>query len=61
MTTAEADAVRVALATTGSYVAVGRLTVSTIYDGERMPELFRLQDPGSGRTMPFRANSANNA
>jgi hypothetical protein len=53
MTVEEAEAVRLALESRRDYVAVGRLTVSTIYDGRRLPALYRLQDAGTGRTIAY--------
>ena len=35
------------------YTAVGRLNASTIYDGIRLPLLFRLQDPSGGQTIGY--------
>lgn len=53
MTESEARQVRLAIETTGDYVAVGRLLVSSVYDGHGLPRLFRLQDPGTGRTIAY--------
>ena len=49
----ETQAVRLALDTTVDYAAVGRLAVSTIYDGQRLPKLYRVQDPATGRTIAY--------
>ena len=49
----ETEAVRLALETTGQYAGVGRLVASTIYDGVRLPKLFRLQDPSTHRTVAY--------
>ena len=49
----QVDAVAAALERSGDYVAVGRLDASTIYDGKRLPKLFRLRDPGTGRTVGY--------
>lgn len=35
------------------YTAVGRLNASIIYDGVRLPLLFRLQDPTGGQTIGY--------
>ena len=48
-----AASARVALDDHADYTAVGRLTTSRIYDGDRLPRLLRLQDPGSGRTVAY--------
>jgi hypothetical protein len=53
LTTSEADAIRVAMNSGKDYVAIGRLTASVIYDGKNMPNLLRLQDPGTGRTVAY--------
>jgi len=53
LTTGEADAIRVAMNSGKDYVAIGRLTASVIYDGRNMPNLLRLQDPGTGRTVAY--------
>ncbi len=37
----------------GRYVAVGRLDASSVYNGKRLPRLFRLRDPESGRTVGY--------
>ncbi len=37
---------------THEYVSIGRLSASIIYDGRRLPKLFRLQD-NSGRTIAY--------
>lgn len=47
------DAARLAADAGGDYIAVGRLTSSTIYDGRRLPRLLRVQDPGTGRTVAY--------
>jgi hypothetical protein len=53
-TTAEETKVaRRAMAEGGPYAGVGRLVASTVYDGRRLPKLFRLQDPGTGRTVAY--------
>jgi hypothetical protein len=33
--------------------AVGRLNASSIYNGERLPLLYRLQDQGTGQTIAY--------
>jgi hypothetical protein len=35
------------------YDAVGQLMASTVYDGVRLPRLFRIVDPPSGRTIAY--------
>lgn len=35
------------------YIAVGRLNASTVYDGVRLPLLFRVQDPAGGQTIGY--------
>ena len=49
----ETDAARLSIQSSGQYVAVGRLAVSTVYDGSRLPRLLRVQDPGTGRTIAY--------
>ncbi len=49
----QVDAVAAALERSGDYVAVGRLDASTIYDGKRLPKLFRLRDLTTGRTVGY--------
>jgi hypothetical protein len=53
MTASEADAIHKALESSAQYVAVGRVAASTIYDGERLPKLLRLQDAATGRTIAY--------
>lgn len=35
------------------YIAIGRLEASTIYDGQKLPKLLRLQDVSTGRTIAY--------
>lgn len=49
----ETEAERRALASAGDYIAVGRLATSRIFDGRKMPKLYRLQDAGTGRTVAY--------
>ena len=35
------------------YTAIGVLNASAVYDGERLPELYRLTDPMTGATMAY--------
>ncbi len=51
--TERSQAARLALDDHADYTAVGRLSTSRIYDGDRLPRLLRLQDPGSGRTVAY--------
>lgn len=37
----------------GDFDAVGRLNASLVYDGSRLPLLFRLQEPGEGATVAY--------
>jgi hypothetical protein len=52
-TSSDAVAARLALERGSSYVAVGTIASSTIYDGDRLPMLLRLQDPGTSRTIAY--------
>lgn len=49
----DVQSVRYTLLTSGNYTAVGRIASSTVYDGSRLPKLFRVQDPGTGRTVAY--------
>jgi uncharacterized protein YgiM (DUF1202 family) len=49
----ETEAVRQALESSAEYDAVGRIAASTIYDGERLPKLLRLQDAATGRAIAY--------
>ncbi len=40
------------------YAAVGRLNASAVYDGRRLPRLFRLQETGEGPTLAYLMPSA---
>ncbi|MCZ6834486.1 MAG: hypothetical protein O7G85_01810, partial [Planctomycetota bacterium] len=53
LTTEEAEAIHQAMASGKDYVEVGRLSASVIYDGKSLPRLFRLQHPGTGRTIAY--------
>ncbi len=44
---------RIALEFAENYAAVGEVAVSTIYDGKRLPELLRLMDAATGRTIAY--------
>lgn len=46
-------AVRLAIEARSDYDAVGVLNASTVYDGKRLPVLYRLQDPGVGQTVAY--------
>ncbi len=35
------------------YDVIGRLTASTIFDGQRLPKMLRLQEPGTNRTLAY--------
>lgn len=47
------EAARLAADAAADYAAVGKLAASTIYDGERLPMMLRVQDPGTGRTVAY--------
>ena len=46
-------ALRIAMEGRADYTAVGVLNASTVYNGERLPLLFRLTDPASGMTNAY--------
>lgn len=49
----ETEAMRLAIENAGPHDAVGRLTSSTVYDGVRLPRLYRVQDMDTGRTLAY--------
>lgn len=49
----DSEARRRALDAQSSYNIVGRLNTSTIYDGRRLPRMYRIQDPDSARTLAY--------
>lgn len=49
----DAEQVRIALELAENYSAVGIVTASTIYDGKRLPQMLRLVDPSTGRTIVY--------
>lgn len=51
--TEEFDAAKHAIAMSGDYAAVGRLEASQVYNGKNLPELYRIQDEKSGRTIAY--------
>lgn len=53
MSSEETLAVQRALESSAEYVAVGRVAASTIYDGQNLPKLLRLQDASTGRTIAY--------
>jgi hypothetical protein len=44
---------KVAIIARADYTMVGRLNSSRVYDGKRLPLLYRLQDPVGGRTLGY--------
>lgn len=48
-------ALRLAMEARTDYTAVGVLNASSVYDGTRLPLLFRLTDPASGQTVAYLA------
>ncbi len=52
-TSSSVEKARWALETYGEYVAIGRLDASTVYDGRRLPQLFRLRHATSGQTIGY--------
>jgi len=48
-------ALRLAMEARTDYTAVGVLNASSVYDGTRLPLLFRLMDPASGQTVAYLA------
>lgn len=44
---------RWSLETYGEYVAIGRLDASTVYDGGKLPRLFRLRNAATGQTIGY--------
>lgn len=53
VTTEDVHASRTRAITTGTYTAVGRLMASTIFEGQRLPRLLRLQEATTGRTLAY--------
>jgi hypothetical protein len=51
--TEDFDAAKMAIAMSGDYAAVGRLEASSVYNGKSLPELYRVQDEKSGRTIAY--------
>lgn len=47
------EAVLTKIQARADYVAVGRLNASSIYDGKRLPLLYRVQDDGTGQTVAY--------
>ncbi|MBC22436.1 MAG: hypothetical protein CMJ32_00770 [Phycisphaerae bacterium] len=47
------ESAQVALDARSEYNAVGRLNASAVYNGERLPQLYRVRDPGSGQTILY--------
>ena len=47
------ESIREALLDRSDYTVIGRLQRSRIYDGRRLPLLYRLEDPSSGRTIAY--------
>jgi uncharacterized protein YgiM (DUF1202 family) len=51
--TVEAQAASALINAAGAYAAVGKLAASVIYDGAKMPRLYRVQDTSTGRTLAY--------
>jgi len=51
--TEDFDAAKMAIAMSGDYAAVGKLEASIVYNGRSLPELYRVQDEKSGRTIAY--------
>jgi hypothetical protein len=51
--TVEAQAASAAINAAGAYAAVGKLAASVIYDGAKLPRLYRVQDTSTGRTLAY--------
>jgi hypothetical protein len=49
----DADEAVVAMDANSRYIIMGRLSVSRVYDGGKLPQLYRLQEPGTGRTVAY--------
>lgn len=49
----DTDAAWRKLEASAEYTAVGRVAASTIYDGQSLPKLLRLQDAATGRTLAY--------
>jgi hypothetical protein len=49
----DTDAAWRKLEASAEYTAVGRVAASTIYDGEGLPKMLRLQDGATGRTLAY--------
>ena len=45
--------IREVMESRGDFDAVGRLNASLVYDGRRLPLLYRLQEPGEGATVAY--------
>jgi hypothetical protein len=45
--------IREVMESRGDFDAVGRLNASLVYDGRRLPLLYRLQEPGEGATLAY--------
>ena len=54
-------ALRIAMEARSDYTVVGVLNASTVYDGNRLPLLFRLTDPAAGQTVAYIAAKDANA
>lgn len=50
---AEIEPVRLTERSGDDYDVIGRLLASGVYDGRTLPRMFRLVDPGSGRTIAY--------
>ncbi len=51
--TDQVRAIKIALEARSDYTVVGILNASSIYDGKRLPLLYRLVDPAVGQTVAY--------
>lgn len=51
--TEQLKAIKLAMEARSDYTVVGVLNASTVYDGVRLPLLFRLTDPAAGQTVAY--------
>ncbi|MGI9014997.1 MAG: hypothetical protein ACR2GY_12225 [Phycisphaerales bacterium] len=47
------ESARIVIDRARQYTAVGVVSASTVYDGRRLPQLLRLADPSTGRTLAY--------
>ena len=53
LSSTDTDEAVLAIDANSRYIVMGTLSVSCVYNGSKLPKLYRLQEPGTGRTVAY--------